>query len=225
MYLKKNDLVTIKLKNIKSSDGDILPEFSSYFTTEMSPMYTSPNRVSQDVGAYLDGIGENIIYQLILKYSYEAQMIASCDYVNDEKWYYYASSWVAAKVASDALFNSKIYLGESRGKVYKKLGDFSISKDGSQDAGGPVKRMIDKLACEIFKLDIAIRFCQAPLMSCEGFTGKDFWPRTPAQSVIKNGSDPNRPLFGRQFLLDGQNPRMTGFVRRARRKYETNRNL
>lgn len=223
MYLEINEIVTINLTGIKSTDGDDLQEFSSYFTTEMNPMYSSPTKVSQLIGNYLDGIGEDIINQLILAYSYEAEVLTACD-VTDNKWKFLSSQWVSLKVATDVLYNSNLYLGESGGKVYKKLGDFSISKDSDTDAGGPVKGMLDKLNCEIFKLEVAVKNCMDPLLTCEGMDIQAYAGRRQASAgVIKGQHDPNRPMFGRGFVADAAYPAMRGFLKDYRRKKQTNR--
>lgn len=224
MYLETNEIVTINLSGIKSTEGDDLQEFSSYFTTEMYPMYSSATRVSQLIGSYLDGISEDIINQLILAYSYEAEVLTACD-VSDNKWKFLTGNWVGLKVALDVLFNTNLYLGESGGKVYKKLGDFSISKDSSTDTGGPVKGMIDKLECEIFKLEVAVKNCMDPLISCEGMENINTLAarRQASAGVIKGQFDPNRPLFGRGFIADAAYPAMRGFLKDYRRKKQTNR--
>lgn len=225
MYLTKNELVSIGLSGIKSIDGDTLLDFSSYFTVYMYPMYSSATKVTQSIGSYMDGIGIDIINQLILKYSYEAEVMTSCD-VSDEKWKFITGNWVTYKVAADLLYNSKIYLGESEGKVYKKLGDFSISKNpGGGYNGGPVKQMLQKLDCEIFKLEIAVKHCMEPLLTCEGINDPQslLAKRSPSAAVIKGQYDPNRPMFGRGMILDGRYPAMTGFIDYYRRRYSTNR--
>lgn len=206
MYLQKNELVSVVVEGIKSLDGDSLPEINTYFTTTMSPMYSSVLRVSQEIGSYLDGIGEDIINQLILKYSHEAEMLTSCD-ITDSKWKFLTSNWVTFKTAIDILYNSRTYLGESSGKVYKKLGDFSISKDNSKsDSSGPVSSKIRKLECELFKLEVAVKFCMDPLLTCEDMDKTDLMKKQRSKMVVKGEYDPNRPLFGRGMVLKGNYP-------------------
>ena len=220
MYIEKNQLINITITGIKSTSGNELQEVQAFFTTEMSPMLSSINQVRQLIGSYLDGITEDIVNQLILKYSNEARVTSSC--MPDAKWNFYATKWVTLRVAIDILYNSKIYLGESGGKAYKKLGDFAISRDTSSDSGGPVKRMIDKLECDAFKFSIAVKHCAEPLLTCKDIDNYSLHKKTAAQSVIKGEQDLNRPTFGRSFSLTGKDPAMRKWVQVYRRKYQTN---
>lgn len=219
MSLAANELVNVLIKDIKSIDGDVLSSFDSYFTTTMFPLYSSALRISQEIGAYMDGVGEDIVNQLILKYSHEAEMLTSCD-ISDNKWKFLTSSWVTFKVSVDVLYNSKTYLGESGGKVYKKLGDFSISKDNSGTGGGagPVKSKINKLECELFKLEVAVKFCLDPLLTCEDIDKNDLIKRVPSQMVVKGEYDPNRPLFGRGMVLKGNYPGIRDWEKQYHRR-------
>jgi hypothetical protein len=189
-------------------------------------MYSTPLKVREIAGSYISEITDDILNQLILKYSVEADMLATCDTVAWEKWSYYASKWVALKVAVDAIYNSEMYVSTTnKGKVYKKLGDFSISTDlKARDPIDHVKKFLVKLECEIFKLNISVRLCKEPLMECSADLLEDIASHysVPAQLVTKGQAVPGRPTFGRSFSQNGQNPQWTGWIQKNNRQFLTN---
>lgn len=223
MKLKKNQMVFIRIEGVEGVSGEKMAPFSLSFTTILQPMLSTPNRVREVAGSYIQEISDDILNQLILKYSLEAINIASCDTTKYEKWEFYASKWVTLKVAADAIYNSSIYLGDPSGKVYKKLGDFSISKDAKDgDTGSPARAFLEKLECEIFKLDITIRFCKEPLLTCEGVDNDALYSPAPAKLVVK-GQNLCQPMFGRTFLQIGNQPQWTGWIKGMNnRKHLTN---
>ena len=204
MFLKTNDIVSIYVKTgVKSTDGDNLAEaFESYFTTEMSPMYTTAYEVRRIAGAYIVGISDDIINQLIHMYSLVADDLAECK--TDDRWQRFAGVWVALKVAMTLIVNSQDFVRAGAGKVFKQLGDLSISREagGSVDAG--MSKMLSYLECELFKYEHAVRHCLAPLVDCLGLTDLDARPYVPklAELVEKGVCDPNKPLVGRRWKTD-----------------------
>lgn len=227
MAIANNQLVTVVLENIYSVDNDVIASTTSQFATHLSPLYSSPSRIRKDAGSYLSDISDDVLNQLILKFSLEADAIAVCDTQDYEKWEFYAEKWVSYNAALTAIYNSTIFLGESGGKSYKKLGDFSISKD-SRDSGdgggGPAKSFINKLECEIFKLEVAVRLCKEPLLECDSdaLDGISTYNPSAAQTVIKGGSVAGRPVFGRTFIQQGMHPAWTGWLEKNNRKQMTN---
>lgn len=225
MGIANNQLVTVVLENVWSIDGDVIATTASEFSTNLSPMYSSPSRVRKIAGSYLSDISDDVLNLLILKFSLEADCLATCDTNAYNKWEFYTEKWVSNNVALLAIYNSPVFLGESGGKTYKKLGDFSISRDSSSDSSGagPAKSLISKLECEIFKVEVSVRFCREPLLDCEGASADAslLYDPSPAQTVVKGGSLA-RPIFGRTFAKHGNTPSWTGWLTKNNRKYLTN---
>lgn len=220
MILDINQIVDILLLEIESVDGDILSNVSLSFGTTLNPFFSTPNKVRGIAGSYLTDIPDQILLYLINSYSIEALNTTICDPNNWEKWEYYASLWVGYKTALNAVLNSKSYVGDS-GKVYKKLGDFSISKDATSGESS-AKGLIDKLECELLKLSVAVKFCKEPLIDCvKGVSSTDLRNAVPAQLVIKGGSLP-RPAFGRTFRNTGRYPQLTRVLKDYDRYVLTN---
>lgn len=228
MAVANNQLVSIVLENIYSVDNDLITSTSSDFITHLSPLLSSPYRVRKIAGSYLSDISDDVLNQLILKYSLEAECIAVCDTTTFDKWDFYAEKWVNYNTALFAIYNSPVFLGESGGKSYKKLGDFSISKDSrdSGDSSGPAKSFMKKLECELFKIEISVRLCQQPLLECDSdaLGGVSTHNPSAALTVVKGGSVVGRPSFGRTFTQQGQHPAWTGWIEKNGRKQLTNYN-
>jgi hypothetical protein len=226
MNLSTNQLVTIIIKEIKSTDNEVLSLLQTTFVSKLTPMYSTPLKIREIAGSFITDVSDDILNQLILKYSVEADMLATCDTVMWDKWQFYASKWVALKVAVDAIYNSEMYITTTnKGKTYKKLGDFSVSTDlKTRDPIDYVKKFLTKLECEIFKLNVSIRLCKEPLIECDADLLEDIASsyNVPAQTVIKGGSVPGRPIFGRGFAQRGQHPQWTGWLTRNNRKEMTN---
>ena len=220
--MDRNGLVQITIKGIKSTDGQVVDSVDTFFTTELYPMYSSKNKVIQKISSYLKGVSESLIDQLILKYSYEANLLSKCD-KTDQVWLHYVREWVTFNASLDLLYNSKLHIGDSDGKVYKKLGDFALSKDSSSiNKNDPTVEIIDKIKCEITKLEPAVKACMEPLFSCKDVSLVDSMPKeSSAQVFIKSAYDPERPVFGRRFVQDMQPNALRGWYYNQRRKYRT----
>ncbi len=213
MVLSSNQLVQIEIEGIESVDDEIIQSIDYSFGTTLNPLYSTPNRVRAIAGSYIQEISDEMLIYLIHLFSIEATNLSICKVEDYEKWNYYAGLWVAHNTAMDAIVNSNTYIGNAGQKVYKKLGDFSISKDTSGSNSSPAQTMINKLACEILNLTVSVKFCREPLTSCDkGMSDQDLRNALAAQLVSK-GSDLARPLFGRTFESVGRHPQMTGFVR------------
>lgn len=218
--MKKNNLIQVEISGLKSVDGQEIETVSTFFTTSFYPMYSTKNKVVQKISSYLDGTSESLIDQLILKYSYEANLLSPCD-KESAIWKYYTSDWVTFNVCLDLLYNSKLHVGDSDGKVYKRLGDFALSRDSSSiNKNDPTKEIIEKLQCEIIKLEPAVKGCTEPLYSCRD-TRVDKPVESAPQVIIKGINDPERPMFGRRFLPDARGVQLNGWYYNVRRKYKT----
>jgi hypothetical protein len=217
--LENNLLIDILVTGIASTDGDLFGDLSHSFATTFDPLLSTPNKVRAIAGSYVQEISDSMLLYLINTYSVEAYALAHClSEDNEDKWQYYASLWVTYSAALNAVYNSKAYAGESANKVYKKLGDFSISKDNTKGGSGPAKGLIDKLECEIFKLSVAVRYCRDPLLECIKGSGDDLYNPAAAQLVVK-GSNLARPAFGRTFYPTGRHPQWTGIIKGYNNRY------
>jgi hypothetical protein len=220
--LENNLLIDILVTGIASVDGDLFGNLSHSFATTFDPLLSTPNKVRAIAGSYVQEISDSMLLYLINTYSVEAYALTHClSEDNESKWQYYASLWVTYTSALNAVYNSKAYAGESTNKVYKKLGDFSISKDNTKIGSGPAKGLIDKLECEIFKLSVAIRYCRDPLLECIKGSGDDLYNPAAAQLVTKGSALP-KPPFGRTFYPTGRHPGWTGIIRGYNRYHLTN---
>jgi len=225
MILNINSLIQIQLSaGIAALDSTVMQdEFSSYFTTEMSPMYASVLDVRRIVGAFITEIPDDVINQLILEWSIMAEDLSDC--AGDDKWIRYTNKWVAYKVALVILYNTEEFRGDTGGKQFKQLGDFSISKDSGGSNGTGVSKMIDWLECEAFKYEYSVRECSSPLMNCLGLEDQNAAPYRPklAMVVEKGECDPNKAIIGRRWMTDSQGePRGNNEIYINRRKYKTN---
>lgn len=201
MYLKPNNIVSIYISpEIESTDGDNLSEaFESYFTTEMHPMYTSAYEVRRIAGMYIQDISDDILNQLIHMYSLLAEDLANC--TPDAKWERFAGVWVALKVALTAITNTDDFVSAGEGKVFKQLGDLSISREKGGVADAGMSKLLNNLECELYKYEHAVRTCMAPLMDCLGLDNPNARPYVPslAELVDKGHCDPNKPIIGRRW--------------------------
>lgn len=207
MLLDKNQMLDIIISEVESVDGDILENVSISFGTVFDPLLSTPNRIRALAGSYLLDVSDDIILYLIHSYSMEAFNSAICDTTKWPKWTYYASLWVAYKVAMNAVMNSQQYVTETGQKTYKKLGDFSVSKDMTSDV--PAKKLLEKLDCELLKFGVAVKFCREPLIDCvKGVSANDL-RNTSAAQLVKKGDKQPHPVVGRTFRQVGRYPGFT----------------
>jgi len=237
MALSINSQIEIFIsKDIKTVSGKTLPSnTTSCFTTEMTPMYCSVEDVRRFAGGYIEEVNDDIISQLIVRYSVAADTMSSCflsippssaDY---RLFLQVRSYWVLLKTTLNIIFNTNSYIITGQGKQFKQLGDFSVSKGEvartSFETG--VHKFIKWLECEIYKYEYALVNCTTPLSNCLGLTdvsasSKDYTPLPP--SLINRGAfDSDKPLIGRRWLVsptdlpDGSNSTIVGS-----RKFATN---
>jgi len=200
VFLNLNDIVSVYLSSeIKSSDGEALAEYESYFTTEMSPMYSSVYEIRRIVGLYIQDISDDIINQLIHTYSLVALDLASCK--TDAKWDRFAGTWVALKVSHVLITNTEDFERAGNGKIFKQLGDMSVSKERATNTEAGIVKMLNHLECELYKYEHAVRNCLPPLMDCLGLSdwkARAYVPEL-AQLVERGVKDPNKPIVGRTW--------------------------
>lgn len=210
--IERNLFIKIDISGIKSLDGDTLDSVSTCFFTEFSPMRSSLLQVQQLAASYLEDISPDIINQLIYKYSIEAEYASLCDRLSYPRWDFYAMRWVTYRVVLDCILNSPVYIKESKGKVYKKLGDFAYSLGSENSSTGPVSSFIKKLECEAFKVFASVKHCKEPLLDCDTKSAEIYQP-TAAQTMVKGEYVPGRPQFGRTIMKVSDYPAWTGYVK------------
>jgi len=226
MILNINDLVEVQLlAGIEAITGETLDNpFFSYFTAEMSPLYSSTLDIRRLVGAYITEIPDDVLNQLILEWSFMANDLATC--TQDAKWLRYANKWVTYKVSLIIMYNTEEFRGSTSDKVFKQLGDFSISKGGGSTGCEGVTKLIDWLECEAFKYEFSVRDCVAPLMNCLGLTDNNALPYTPklAELAEKGVNTVNKPIGGRRWMsFNSGHPRGNNtLVNFYGRNYKTN---
>ena len=216
-----NQVINITITDLESVDGDFIDVVELDFTTTLFPIYSSPTKIRSTAGAFLPEITDDVLTILIHRYSLEADHIKVCTGANWGKWDFYTSLWVTYRAAIDALHNSENYLATAGAKIYKKLGDFAISKDLSTNKEAPITGVIKKLQCESFKLMVAVIMCKEPLLDCDP-SKVDFYNPAAAALTIKGIDIPTNPVFGRTFSQDGRYPGWTGYIERNNRRYLTN---
>lgn len=128
--LYTNNIVGVTLdSNILNTDGLPLGEdYVSYFSTPYSPLYTSYRRILLDLGSSLDNISEEIVYYAILEASREVDAFSFAPIANSN-YYQYAKRQYTTCLAELILIRGLLNQS-SGGKFSKRLGDFSISRDG-----------------------------------------------------------------------------------------------
>lgn len=201
MYIKPNNIISLYLfEGITSVDGESLGEtFESYFTTEMYPMYSSVYEVRRIAGMYITNISDDIINQLIHVNSLLAEDLST--HQPDEKWARFAGVWIAYKTAYILITNTEDFIKAGEGKVFKQLGDLSVSREKASNTEAGLIKMIRYLECEMYKYEHAVRSGISPLMDCMGLTdinARSYIPKL-AEIVEKGVNDPNKPFPSRKW--------------------------
>lgn len=207
MSLSKNSIITIYISpGIQNTGGalEMKEGVESYFTTEMSPMYATVNDARKIAGPHIQDISDDVLNQVIYQYSVTAEYLAKC--VIDSRWAVWAGYWVLYKTLLVTLKNTDEYLSSGQGKVFKQLGDFSVSRDAGVSGMAGINRLLNWLECETYKYEFAVKNCTDPLMDCLGMSNatarrSDYVPKLPGL-VEKGACDPNKFNEGRTWKYD-----------------------
>jgi hypothetical protein len=188
----------------------------------MSPLFGSVAGVRKIIGSYIQDISDDIINQILLEYSINAQDLGSCSI--DEKWFRYAEIWVTYRAALVILYNTEAYKEAGTGKIFKQLGDFSISTGGNPTDKGGLNKLVDWLECQAFKYEIAIRYCTDPALNCEGLTDTSKIPYiSKLPGLVERGKyNINKPVPGREWYTTWGEPKGTNTLYAFGKKYKTN---
>ena len=222
--LSVNKFIKIFLKrDIKATDGTQLKaDYESYFTMELSPMYATMDDVRKRIGHFINNIPDDTINQIILNNSLYTQTLKACGdpslgrdpqgFSNESlafgasrqddgplNWNYFASRYVTIVTALNLLDNLDVFSGIQLGGFKKTLGDFEVSKDPSWK--GNKKTLVERLECELYKLEPAVRSCMPPLRDCLGLTDyrvRDYMPML-SRGIVRGVNFPDYPSVGRRW--------------------------
>lgn len=204
MSLLQNSIVTITLpalNGIQSTTGNSLSaDYTSYFTTHMTPLLATANDVRRKIGGYLTTISDDVINQLNYHHSIAVQTLPQCN-TRLPMWQYFAKQWVVLQTCLTMFDNLPAFSGAHLPGVTKTLGDFSITKTPPLTRTSIFGDTVEKIECELYKLEPAVRDCMKPLMDCLGLKDVNarYWIPVGSDNIIKGLRDPNYPAIGRRW--------------------------
>jgi len=124
------------------SSFPLAEDFESFFTTEMNPLYTTPEVIRVNpVGPLIQDIPDDTINRLIYEHSVEASSMYPGEIGEDVP--YYVHMFVTCSVKLDLLY-SYLASAATRAGGSKRLGDMSIEY-GDSDPTKPVRELMDDL--------------------------------------------------------------------------------
>lgn len=207
MSLKMNSMITIYLNDeILATDGEKLSEPTElYFTTEMKPLYSSARSIRKIAGPYVSEISDDLMNQLLHQFSVTAEELAP-ENCNDRRWEVWAGYFALYSATLTLLTNTEMFIDTGGTKVFKQLGDFSVSREGGGAADAGINRLLNWLECELYKYGYAVKNCTPPLLDCLGMTDararmRDYEPSIPGLTE-KGKFDPHKFYEGRRWLVD-----------------------
>jgi hypothetical protein len=139
--LYQNNIIIVTLdKDIANTNGTTLgSNYISYFSTTYTPLYSSLRKVQLDLGPILSDIPEESIMLAILEASIYAEAITFRVNVSNQKFFHHARREFVTCAAEEKLIGAILSGSAISDKMYKKLGDLSVSR------GGGKSRMQDTL--------------------------------------------------------------------------------
>lgn len=186
--LFENNAVYVKLgKNIADTDGNTLgADFTYYYTTTYSPLYSAVRRVRLELGPVVSEIPDDTINFALFEASLEADALTFTTSVSLTgsalTFFQWARRQFVTCVAELILLNA-ISGNADTGAKTKRLADLSISYHGSVD--------------ELIGNAIACRMKFERMLTSAGEMGPGTGLKP--QMVIKGKNDPDRPNFGRDW--------------------------
>jgi hypothetical protein len=131
--LYNNNIVVITLdKDIADTQGNTLgSDYISYFSTPYTPLYSSLRRVQLDLGPLITDLREETIMFAILEASLYADAITFATTILNTNYFYHARREFVTCMAELTLVKALMGDASSSDKMYKKLGDLAISRDGA----------------------------------------------------------------------------------------------
>jgi hypothetical protein len=190
--LHNNNMVFIQLDETISStteDDTLGSDFTWYFTTTYTPMYSAIRRIRLDLGALIVLVPDDTINLAIFEASLEAQALTfgtpEVRTASMSRFFAFARRQYVTCLAEVILLNAISGGSIIEGGKSKRLADLQISYDG----GGQFKSLLDKAMNCLMKW--------APTLTSAG----EISPGTSQRPsmVIKGILDPDRPEVGRDW--------------------------
>jgi hypothetical protein len=174
----QNRVINISISGAKALDGSVLNgPFTSYYTTEFSPFYSTTSRVRLLAGQFLLEVPDDAINQLIWYFSTEADLKnIRPDRVSrwPQKYASYRARWVTAAVIVTLLSGTSLNANMS-----KRLGDLSVSR------GPAAQDLLDATLRELEDL--------SAMLEDGGNWGRGL------EVASKGSSHPDAPVLSRQW--------------------------
>lgn len=129
--LRTNNIVIIDLANtITDLEGNSLEQYTSFFSTKYTPLYSSYRRIQMDIGPLISNVPEETIMLAILEASLQTDAISfgsvkNINFFRQARWEY--TTCLAESILLKAM------LGDTGGsRMSKSLGSLKISRDGGE---------------------------------------------------------------------------------------------
>lgn len=176
-----NNLVEIEIDtSVASTEGATLAaDYSMYFTTEYTPLYSSVRKVRLDAGGMMGEVSDDTINLAILEASLEADVLTFSNQFNTEIYQHARREYVTCKAAQVIAVNILSNGGLLKSKA---LSDFRVDYD--TDA---VMSLLDDMKDKCKKWAAQVQ---------SGGRAREM--RDP-QFFVKGELDPDRPLVGRTW--------------------------
>jgi hypothetical protein len=131
--LYQNNIVILTLDSlIADTDGNTLgTDYTSYFSTPYSPLYSSMRRIQLDIGPFITDVDEETIMLAILDASVYADSINFTNSIENTTFYYRARWEYTTCHAEHTLIRAMLGDTGLSDRLTKKLGDLEVSRGGA----------------------------------------------------------------------------------------------
>ena len=130
--LYTNNIVIVELdETVADTDGNTLgADFSAFFSTTYTPLYSSLRRVRLDLGPLAVDIPDETIMLAILEASLQADAISFSSTITNAEFYHHARREYTTCLAELTLVKALLGYTGASDRMTKKLGDLEISRGG-----------------------------------------------------------------------------------------------
>jgi len=141
LYL--NNIIILELSDkITDTDGNALPnDFTSYFTTAYTPLYTSLRRIQLDLGNIIADVPDETIMLAILEASLQADALTYGSTIKNMKNFKWARKQYTTCLA-EAILVKALLTGIGGERMMKELGDLKVQRGGNSN---DLERALDEL--------------------------------------------------------------------------------
>jgi hypothetical protein len=148
-----NNIVKITISdNVKNTDGDSLVEYSWFFTTTYTPMYSSVRRIRLDLGALIASIPNETIMLALFEASRYVDSVSFVSSINNNSSYYNMARRELTTCYAEAILVRTREIDNS-GDLRKTLGDLSVGRGGGSGFGN----LGDKLENCMAKWEVVVQ--------------------------------------------------------------------